>query len=450
MQREFSGLWPALLFGTAWLVWFLGYPFYGVLAVLLPGGQVPAAGHSFAVAHAAGLLLFGWAGGWAERFRIRDVVASRPAVPVSAVCALIAAAWPAAATLPLGATVACFVAAGVASAVPMLAWAETLGRNHRAVAGFVVAVVSANAVVQLLIAFLPERKMSAAAVLTAVSAVVIVVSIFLRLERKEAATAAGPIRVGAFVRRFLPFVLFVLCVYPAGGLAYRILQPVATEWPLGGGGFWAYSLALACGAVVRRTNLAAVASMVGVGLSMLTLELTGVAGVPVLAAGYFGVMAGLGLADLFVWRTVLALFAAGRRREASGCLAVNAATVAAGGAVLDLLGFHPAERIPFSSFLVGSVLLMLAPIAGMLLAEKRMGDSAAASDVSELLLTLTPAEQKVMDLLLAGRTYAEIAADLCVSPNTVKFHVRNLYRKTGCRSRSELQRIVRKQHRPGE
>ena len=52
---------------------------------------------------------------------------------------------------------------------------------------------------------------------------------------------------------------------------------------------------------------------------------------------------------------------------------------------------------------------------------------------------LTPAEQRVFALLLTKKSYGEIALELHISPNTVKWHARNIYRKIGCSSREELQ-----------
>ena len=47
-------------------------------------------------------------------------------------------------------------------------------------------------------------------------------------------------------------------------------------------------------------------------------------------------------------------------------------------------------------------------------------------------------EREVLRLLLAERTNAEIAAELFVTEGTVKYHVHNLFKKTGCTSRREL------------
>ncbi|MEW6048906.1 MAG: helix-turn-helix transcriptional regulator [Bacillota bacterium] len=77
----------------------------------------------------------------------------------------------------------------------------------------------------------------------------------------------------------------------------------------------------------------------------------------------------------------------------------------------------------------------------------RLGPSTAAMAMARMSdesaqpaprLLLTRSEKQVLDLLLDGHTYQEIAAHLYVSVNTVKYHIKNIYRKAGCRSRSEL------------
>ena len=51
---------------------------------------------------------------------------------------------------------------------------------------------------------------------------------------------------------------------------------------------------------------------------------------------------------------------------------------------------------------------------------------------------LTRREEEVLALLLEGRTRSEIARELYVSGDTVKTHIRNLYRKTGVAGKDEL------------
>jgi DNA-binding CsgD family transcriptional regulator len=53
---------------------------------------------------------------------------------------------------------------------------------------------------------------------------------------------------------------------------------------------------------------------------------------------------------------------------------------------------------------------------------------------------LTPTEEKVAALVAEGRTNREVAAKLFVTERTVEYHLANIYRKVGVRSRTELAR----------
>jgi DNA-binding CsgD family transcriptional regulator len=55
---------------------------------------------------------------------------------------------------------------------------------------------------------------------------------------------------------------------------------------------------------------------------------------------------------------------------------------------------------------------------------------------------LTPREREVLALLVAGRTYGQIARQLVVSEKTVSVHISNLLRKTGTTSRVDLAQLV--------
>ena len=48
---------------------------------------------------------------------------------------------------------------------------------------------------------------------------------------------------------------------------------------------------------------------------------------------------------------------------------------------------------------------------------------------------LSPRENQVLGLLVEGLTYGEMAAELGLSVNTVKFHLKNLYGKLGVQNR---------------
>lgn len=69
-------------------------------------------------------------------------------------------------------------------------------------------------------------------------------------------------------------------------------------------------------------------------------------------------------------------------------------------------------------------------------------DTARAEAAAASLPGVTPREREILARLVAGSTYAEIAAALVISEKTVSSHVSNLLRKTGTANRVELARLV--------
>lgn len=55
---------------------------------------------------------------------------------------------------------------------------------------------------------------------------------------------------------------------------------------------------------------------------------------------------------------------------------------------------------------------------------------------------LSSRETEVLNLIIDGATNGEISGKLFISENTVKFHVRNILKKTGCANRSELLAVL--------
>jgi DNA-binding NarL/FixJ family response regulator len=62
----------------------------------------------------------------------------------------------------------------------------------------------------------------------------------------------------------------------------------------------------------------------------------------------------------------------------------------------------------------------------------------SAADSFACLERLTERESEIAALLLQGKTYRAIAAELNLSENTVKTHVKNIYSKYGIRNRAQL------------
>ncbi len=59
---------------------------------------------------------------------------------------------------------------------------------------------------------------------------------------------------------------------------------------------------------------------------------------------------------------------------------------------------------------------------------------------------LSPQEQRVLRLLVAGQTYPEMAQALIVSPNTIKTQVSSIYRKLGVSRRAEAIELTQRLH----
>jgi DNA-binding CsgD family transcriptional regulator len=73
---------------------------------------------------------------------------------------------------------------------------------------------------------------------------------------------------------------------------------------------------------------------------------------------------------------------------------------------------------------------------------RRLGHRVRARPASSSDGALTTREREIAELVAAGRTNREVAAQLVLSERTIEAHLRNVYAKLGVRSRVELTRRV--------
>lgn len=87
--------------------------------------------------------------------------------------------------------------------------------------------------------------------------------------------------------------------------------------------------------------------------------------------------------------------------------------------------------------IVTSVVCICTMLAFFFLLDQK-SEQLAPRQSSESEDSLSNREHEVLQMLLDGKTYREIASDLYISENTVKYHVKNIYKKYSCSSRKEL------------
>jgi DNA-binding CsgD family transcriptional regulator len=81
------------------------------------------------------------------------------------------------------------------------------------------------------------------------------------------------------------------------------------------------------------------------------------------------------------------------------------------------------------------------PWAALAAAELEATGIAVEAAGPPALAELTPHELRVASIVASGATNQETASRLFVTPKTVEYHLRSIYRKLGIRSRSELTRL---------
>ncbi|MDE8702500.1 helix-turn-helix transcriptional regulator [Adlercreutzia equolifaciens] len=152
-------------------------------------------------------------------------------------------------------------------------------------------------------------------------------------------------------------------------------------------------------------------------------------------------------------------------RESNVSLGVGAGLLFAGAGIAELAGMGAFYLLGDVAFYAGAILFTLYLIViaitngpvidgGALLVR----DEATAAEVFEAAAvqrcealaeawSLTPREREVLALLGRGHSYPYIAKELVVSENTVRTHVRNVYKKARIGSREELIAVI---HQTGE
>lgn len=283
-----------------------------------------------------------------------------------------------------------------------------------------------------------------------------------RLDRSPGAADGGSAPRadgGARIYPLRPLLLLCLFIFIAtidAGLMYRVVNPAYAH--LGGLAVWYWSVPYVAVLFLLRNwrrrmdrvhFLYAAISMIGLAfLGFMVLDRS--------MASFFLVntllMAAFGIFDLYWWSILGELLDEWHNRAAlfGAGLGANVAGILAGG----YLGTRLAEPSVIALAVVFAALFLL-PLLNRVLSEVRSDHAflAAAVELAETgdsrsivsgpaAEALTRRELEIAHHLLAGRTYRMIAAELHLSENTVKTHVKNIYGKLEIQSKGELIRLL--------
>ncbi len=418
------------------LGWPLILPFYGPLAGCWLQEQATWGTGAFTLGLALGYALAAWPGrqwhlppGWSAVLAIALVVLCfpRPALPL---------------------TVAFMLVSGILTASPTLAWTSYLAGMEKRVLPFAVGVLTANLLVYGAVWAGPG---SLGSFLLAATAAAVFVSVAFVLGRENAIPV--PVARGSSPWPLLwPLLIFIVASGYVGGLLYGVIIPALEGWHgIGWLSVWPYMLAFALASFIasRRYELLPAVTLSVYGLALLPLSL------PVSAnsmglqlASLTGTMIGAAFSDAFIWLSLIYLTSRGHPRVVATGLALNVFLIWAITTLSELVMLDSAMRLPLAALLGAALLFILIPLIVPRLAPSPAGvhrkDPAARAGVlgsvvsMEFSAALTEAEGKVYQLLLLGNSNHKIASELFVTVNTVKYHVRNILRKVGCKNRQEL------------
>jgi two-component system, NarL family, response regulator LiaR len=127
----------------------------------------------------------------------------------------------------------------------------------------------------------------------------------------------------------------------------------------------------------------------------------------------------------------------GSRREADGLRCLHAGAAGYLSKDLDL------ESLPRAIAAAGCGEAAISRVLAMRLVEDLRRQGSGGGGLRPVRSSLTQREWEILDLLCAGRTTDEIADSLVVSIETVRSHVKHLYRKLGVHSREEAAAVAR-------
>jgi len=459
-----------VLAGLGVMAWILSFPFYGPLAFQLLGDKAVAGTHGFALGYAAGFFFLGGTAGSRLGNRIWPFAAG--AVGLSGI---------ALGNVPSMFAGPLFGLAGFLAAVPFFSWAGLLSRFQQPAPVFVAVGCAAN--LWCWLTGLPFGSLFWSYLWLGIATLgFLTAALFLRPADTSPPASPAP-RPVAWWPAFWPLLLFAVAAYTVGGLLYRVILPLVDDYQgIVWMGFLPYVLAMIIAGrlINRHYGLLSASTLVLLGLAVLPLVLgSPLPGPPAYLLSYVGVLASLAFADLIFWMGLINLARTSSVKVLGFGIGVNILILFTVGVLIDFARGANFFQMPLVAFGEVAVLFILLPVilprlnryplsyppdgdgelsfpgnpadlkepafCGGGLKETPPGKNPAVLELPSPRPEQAPerndftgAEERIFLLLLEGRKNTEIAAMSFISLNTVKFHVRNILRKTGCKTRKEL------------
>jgi len=264
---------------------------------------------------------------------------------------------------------------------------------------------------------------------------------------------------------WLPFSLTVLCFYILSWVAHDIIfsemKVEITFFPILGQAIYALVILFAALYLDREKEIEkiAVVGLIFLGCSFLLLPIF--LTFDIIWPLYFLLEGSYGLIDLFLWVSLayFCQFLAGDPKEYYGRgLLLNVFFIMMGIIMMPLLNIDFLGESYFLLSLVAGIILFIGLLPALSLRKIRLLDGHKDAPLPDIPLSaiieeemeklhvkrdfqveeFTPREKEVLYLMLAGQKNPEIIESLGISKNTLKTHVRNIYRKAEVKNRSEL------------
>lgn len=257
---------------------------------------------------------------------------------------------------------------------------------------------------------------------------------------------------------WLIFTVFIFGFYTLGGLMYFMVYP---QMYLNKSNYSSYAtvfylLSLIPAGLVAdkfgRKHVATIA-ICSTGLGYLMLIPSSAFWIQVLSSGFMQI--GAATMNMFIWLSVADLVAALDKPNIiiGRILSVTVLSITLSALEMKLIPANPQNSLLWAILSAGLLFLLL-PLANLLketnptdlehTASNPTSDDSIPTDYTSLRSAfyeqyrLTEREKEVSSLILNGQELLTIQELLRISPNTLKTHLRNIFRKTGTNSQKEL------------